>query len=390
MESRPAETTPGGPPAAVLLPPEGDAAPTIPAAVTARIAAAVESSRSAGTRRAYASGWRRFTDWCIRNGHVALPAHPVTVAAYLVDAADTVTAAGERAYAAGTLSAWASAINHFHQTSGHASPTKHHLVTAALVGIRRQYATAGDRPRTQRAPLLVSDIRHLVDVARAQCDGWADDVYERRDSALLLLGFAGAFRRSELADLECRDVSLHREDGLHIRLRKTKTDQEGRGVVRALPSTDSHATCPPCAYVRWVRVVSACDAGGRASVIRMLRGRDSFEDHVCSGGAPRVAARAPLFRAIAKNGNLGTTPLSGAAIHKTIRRRAERAGYDATVVSQLGGHSLRSGFVTQAFRNGADAHAIMRQTGHTTPAMLERYARENTPLMGNAVTKIGL
>ncbi|MDV7198597.1 site-specific integrase [Rhodococcus kroppenstedtii] len=362
----------------------------MPAAVAARIAAAVESSRSAGTRRAYGSAWGRFTDWCTRNGHVALPAHPVTVAAYLVDAAETVTAVGERAYAASTLSAWASAINHFHQTTGHTSPTKHHLVTAALAGVRRQYATAGDRPSTQRAPLLVSDIRHLVDTARAQCDGWADDVFERRDSALLLLGFAGAFRRSELAELECRDVSLHREDGLHVRLRKTKTDQEGRGVVRALPATESHATCPPCAYVRWVQVVSAFDGGGRPSVIRLLRSRETFDKHVCRGGVPRTTARAPLFRSISRNGNLGATPLSGAAIHKTIRRRGQRAGYDAALVSQLGGHSLRSGFVTQAFRNGADAHAIMRQTGHATPAMLERYARENAPLMGNAVREIGL
>lgn len=390
MEPRTAETAPASSLMAVSGPPEGMVAPAIPAAVTTRIAAAVESSRSAGTRRAYAAGWRRFTDWCVRNGHAALPAHPVTVAAYLVDAADTVTAAGERAYAASTLSAWASAINHFHQTTGHTSPTKHHLVTAALAGIRRQYASAGDRPRTQRAPLLVSDIRHLVDTARAQCDGWADDVYERRDTALLLLGFAGAFRRSELADLECRDVTLHREDGLHIRLRKTKTDQEGRGVVRALPTTESHVTCPPCAYVRWVHVASAFDAGGRPSVIRLLRGREGFDQHVCRGGVPRVAARVPLFRAIAKNGNLGTTPLSGAAIHAVIRRRADRAGYDATLVVQLGGHSLRSGFVTQAFRNGADAHSIMRQTGHTTPSVLERYARENAPLIGNAVNQIGL
>lgn len=151
MYFRPAEAAPLTPQTAVLAPSEGAAAPAIPAAVTARISAAVESSRSVGTRRAYASGWRRFTDWCTRNGHVALPAHPVTVAAYLVDAADTVTAAGERAYAASTLSAWASAINHFHQATGHISPTKHHLVTAALAGIRRQYASAGDRPRTQRA-----------------------------------------------------------------------------------------------------------------------------------------------------------------------------------------------------------------------------------------------
>lgn len=71
--------------------------------------------------------------------------------------------------------------------------------------------------------MLVSDIRRLFDTARHQCDGWADDVLERRDTALVLLGFAGAFRRSELADLECRDVTLHREDGLHIR---TPQDQD--------------------------------------------------------------------------------------------------------------------------------------------------------------------
>ncbi len=386
MDSRTAETatvTDPGPPIRASV-------PTIPDAVAARIAGAVESSRSAGTRRAYASGWRRFTEWCTRNGHVALPAHPVTVAAYLVDAADTVTAVGEKEYAASTLSAWVAAINHYHRIAGHSQPSAHELVAATLAGIRRDYATAGDRTRTQRAPLLVSDIRQLVDTARAQCDGWADDVLERRDTALLLIGFAGAFRRSELVDLECRDVSLHREDGLHIRLRKTKSDQEGRGVVRALPTTESHLTCPPCAYVRWVQVVSAFDTGDRPSVIRLLRGRDPFNEHVCRGGVPRTAARAPLFRAIAKNGNLGTTPLSGAAIHKTIRRRAERAHYDAALVTQLGGHSLRSGFVTQAFRNGADAHAIMRQTGHTTPAMLEQYARENAPLIGNAVNEIGL
>ena len=77
-------------------------------------------------------------------------------------------------------------------------------------------------------------------------------------------------------------------------------------------------------------------------------------------------------------------------MHGAVRRRAGAAGYDESLVAALGGHSLRAGFVTQAFRNGADAHAIMRQTGHKTPAMLEVYARENAPLIGNAVTDIGL
>nr|WP_141136573.1 tyrosine-type recombinase/integrase [Rhodococcus kyotonensis] len=364
--------------------------PEIPPAVAQRIAKAVGSSRSEGTRRTYAAGWRRFVGWCSREGHVALPAHPVTVAAYLVDAADTRTETGERAYAAATFGTWIAAINSQHRTTGHLSPTAHELVTATLSGIRREYATAGDRLQNRRAPLLVDDIKILVQTARDRCRGWADDVLERRDSAILLLGFAGAYRRSELSDLQCGDVTVHRLDGLHVRLRKSKTDQEGRGAVKALPYTHSHETCPPCAYVRWVQVVAAFDTGGRTSVIRLLRKREPFAGHVCRGGVPRTAARAPLLRAIAQNGNIGTTALSGAAIHKTIRRRAEHAGYDPTALTKLGGHSLRAGFVTQGTRNGADSTAIARQTGHTRLDSVEVYRREHAPLIGNAVLDIGL
>lgn len=127
---------------------------------------------------------------------------------------------------------------------------------------------ARDRPRTPREPLLVDDIRLLVSTARERCKGWADEVLERRDSAILLLGFAGAYRRSELSKMVCEDLTVHRHDGLHIRLRKSKTDQEGRGAMRALPYTKSHETCPPCAHVRWIQVVAAFDNGGRPFVIR--------------------------------------------------------------------------------------------------------------------------
>jgi integrase len=82
--------------------------------------------------------------------------------------------------------------------------------------------------------------------------------------------------------------------------------------------------------------------------------------------------------------------MSGDAVYAMIRTRAEQAGYTTTQIEQLGGHSLRAGFVTEAFRQGADAHSIMRQTGHRSHAVLERYARENAPLMGNAVTRIGI
>ncbi len=97
-----------------------------------------------------------------------------------------------------------------------------------------------------------------------------------------------------------------------------------------------------------------------------------------------------LFPAVHKTGAIGARAMSGDAVNEMIRRRADQAGFTPAQTQLMGGHSLRSGFVTEAFRAGADAHAIMRQTGHRSPAMLEVYAREHAPLMGNAVTRLGL
>lgn len=214
---------------------------------------------------------------------------------------------------------------HHRREVGQPSPTGDDLVRSTLSGIRRDYAAAGDRPRTPRTPLLVDDIVTIVAAARREVEGWAEEVLERRDSALLLMGFASAFRRSELVALTCGDVTINRLDGAHVRLRRSKTDQEGRGSVRALPFTTSHTSCPPCAYLRWVQVVAAFDTGGRPAVIRLLRGAGPFEAHVCRGVQPRTDRQAPLLRSIRKNGNLSSTALSGAAVHAAIRRRAERA-----------------------------------------------------------------
>lgn len=117
----------------------GAAAATPPAltdSVAARITESMASSRADGTLRAYASAWRRFADWCSRSGHIALPAHPATVAAYLVDAADTVTPDDKPAYAPATFSKWVAAIAYVHRRSGHTSPTDHETVRATLSGIR--------------------------------------------------------------------------------------------------------------------------------------------------------------------------------------------------------------------------------------------------------------
>ncbi|MDJ0361027.1 site-specific integrase [Rhodococcus sp. H29-C3] len=364
--------------------------PDLTGDVAARIGRSIESARSPGTRRAYASAWRRFETWAAVHGHTALPAHPATVAAYLVAAADTITTGGIRAYSPATFGKWVAAITDRHRTAGDDNPCSHEMVRATLAGIRRDYAAAGDRPRTPRAPLLTADITAIIAAARDRATGWAAEVLERRDTALILMGYTGAFRRSELVELYCGDVRMNRLDGVHVRLRRSKTDQDGTGAVKALPFTERHDYCPPCAWYRWAQIVAAFDTAGRVGVIRLLARAAPFDHHVCRNTAPSTAAHSPLFRAIAKNGNLSQSALSGAAVHAVIRRRAEQAGYDPELVAQFGGHSLRAGFVTQAFRNGADAHAIMRQTGHTTPGMVEIYARENAPLIGNAVNDLGL
>ncbi|GAB5901069.1 integrase [Mycolicibacterium mageritense] len=369
----------------------GAEVPDLPVDVVERIRLATVDSQSEGTRRAYTSAWRRFEGWCRRNGYEALPTHPATIAAYLVDAAETVAENGERAYSTMSLGKWTSAIFDRHRRAGmDPNPAAHELVRQTMSGIRRQYASRGDRPRKPRTPLLTDDVVLLVSTAREQVTGWASEVCERRDSALLLMGFAGAFRRSELSALTGADVELHAADGVHVHLRKSKTDQMGEGGTFPLPRTKDALRCPACAFVRWAAVVSEYDDGGKDAVIQLLTDAPPFGSrHVCRSRAPKIARRSPVFRSC-RNGVLSEGPLSGAGIHAVIRRRALRAGFDREAVERLGGHSLRAGFVTQAARAGADHHSIMRQTGHRTPAMVTRYVRESAPLIGNAVTVLGL
>lgn len=173
--------------------------PETPAVVAAWIADVEHLSRPEGTRHTYVAGWRRFVAWCDREGHIALPAHPVTVAAYLVDAADARPETGKRAYAAATFrpgsprSATSIAplvICPRQRTSWSPRPCPDPPPATALrTGGHRCWSTTSRSAAPSRAR------RILVATARHRCRGWADDVLERCDSAtprLLLLGFAGA------------------------------------------------------------------------------------------------------------------------------------------------------------------------------------------------------
>ncbi len=224
------------------------------------------------------------------------------------------------------------------------------------------------------------------------------------------MGFAGAHRRSELVGLHLSDVTVHPADGLHVRVRFSKTDHEGQGIVRALPYGRDPQTCPPCALVRWRRLLLAyvVDDGGRRASIAQLHKRGLSTEHICRGVDDTAkttdlgtASNEPattgggggerwLFPTVHKTGQPSPKAMSGDAVAMMIQRRGAAAGFTPAQVDLLGGHSLRSGFVTEAFRAGADAHSIMRQTGHRDPKMLEVYAREFAPLVGNAVLKLDL
>ena len=371
---------------------------SIPALVVASEAADVfrRASRSANTLAAYRSDWTRFAAWCQANGVTALPASPGTVAGYLAAAATEVSESGRSApwrYAPNTLARFAATINAAHDLAGQRPPGRDRAVAETLAGIRRTRAT----PPVRKAPILLADLERIV--AGIGATGWPAAPGGLRNRALLVMGWVGAFRRGELAALTLADITAHPEDGLHVLVRQSKTDPEAHGQVFALPYARAALLCAPCAWTRWKTVLDAWEGtdggpGRRAGVMRAVRSVDP-DGHVCrqpshcSAGAaePAVGERgAPAFRAVRANGTLGG-PINGQVVNEVVKAAAAAAGFDP---ARIGGHSLRAGFVTQAFRAGADAHSIMRQTGHRDPKTLEIYARESAPLVGNAVTQVGL
>jgi len=375
----------------------------LPAEALARVLDAVQASTAAATKKAYRSDWDRFAAWAGAGGFPPLPAPPAVIAHYVTEAAAQQTGVGKWRYAPATLTRWVASINQVHTAAGLDPPGRNEIVRRALSGIRRIRAT----PQNRRAPLLLDDIRLLLTALTAEAGGWPSGVAARRDAAVLLMGFAGAHRRSELVALTLEDVTLHPTDGLYVRLRRSKTDQEARGTVKALPYGRDPVTCPPCAYIRWRQILHAWDGtdpeGRRRAVMTVLLrqaaatsgggdGENLEVQHCCRGARlhePADPARA-LFPPVHATGAIGAAAMTGHGIAEMIQRRAAATGFSPAQVDQLGGHSLRAGFVTEAFRAGADAHAIMRQTGHRSPVMLEVYAREHAPLVGNAVTSLGL
>jgi integrase len=289
-----------------------------------------KAAKASRTVAAYRAAWRAFEAWCESQGLSAMPAAPEAVGLYLAARAD----AGRKP---ATLALDVSAIGQAHKAAGQPSPTSAACVIGVLAGIRRTVGVA----QRQAAPFMGSDLRRISEILPAGLIG-------ARDRALLLVGFAGAFRRSELVGLDVADLSFTAE-GLAVLVRRSKTDQEGEGRTVAVPFSGTPATCPVRSLRAWL------EASG-----------------ITSG---------PVFRSVTRHGGIRNKALTGRAVALVVKRTAKALGLDA---SRFSGHSLRAGLVTSAAKRGKSASAIMRTTGHKSERMVRRYIRDAEMWADNA------
>lgn len=283
----------------------------------------ISASLSEGTKRGYQHDIAQFEAW---GG--TIPAAPETVAAYLAELSSTHKAA--------TIVRRVTALSKAHQAIGAPNPTKSEIVRATIRGIKRTIGTA----TREAKPVLREDLFQML-------ERMGDSTKDVRDKTLLLLGFAGAFRRSELIGLDVADIE-HVRQGFVVTLRRSKTDQEGRGYKLGIPFGRS----------RWCPVKHLADWLAHAKI-----------------------GTGPIFRGINRHGHVADQRLSGEAVSIIVKERAEAAGFDPDVYS---GHSLRAGLATSAVIAGVSTLSIRRTTRHASDQMLMRYVRVGDMFTDNA------
>ena len=286
----------------------------------------IQAAISNNTRRGYQSDLTHFIIW---GG--TIPATAELVSQYLAVHADFLSPA--------TLNRRIVSINRAHTSQGLFSPAKSDLVKATMRGIRRTKSTK----QRQVEPILKNNLFDMVD--------GLNGIKGVRDKALLLLGFAGGFRRSELVGLQYSDIGFVVQ-GLLVHLRKSKTDQQGEGRKIAIPF-----------------------ASGNVCTVRALK--DWLEVSKIDSGA--------LFRPVSRHGFIESSQLSAQAVAVIVKEQATKVGLDARKFS---GHSLRAGLVTSAAQAGVSNWKIKLQTGHKSDAMLNRYIRDARLFIDNAVGDI--
>ena len=297
----------------------------------------LQKAKADNTIKAYSADWRDFADWCEHHKLTALPAAPETIVNYINDLADDAKA--------NTVSRRITAISENHIAAGYDrenNPAKAGIVRAAMSSIRREKGTF----QHGKSPILLETIELLAS------NFTGSDLPTLRDKALLLLGFAGAFRRSELVSIQVEDLTFTPQ-GLIIFIPKAKGDQLGKGSTIAIPYAPDAKICAVRAVHEWLEV-SGIKSG-------------------------------PLFRAFKRNMAIRNDQLSDKSVALIVKRHIKKAGLDE---ADFAGHSLRRGFATSAAQHDIDTLSIMRQTRHKSEKMVHRYIEQGNLFKENPLSRM--
>ena len=295
----------------------------------------ISSSLSENTIRAYRIQWDQFSAWCLVRGFDPLPAKPEIVCVFIAWLADNNKKTA-------TIARMLSSISKAHKTSGvFANPIGTEMVKTAFSGIKREIGS--DQARVD--PISTEDIKKIVNSFQVT----EEDI---RNKAIILLGFFGGFRRSELVSLTRKDVKFS-EEGMRVKLARSKTDQEGKGFFKSIPKYEEKDYCPVLALQDWLNI------------------------------APDSKF---LFCHI--EGTSGPVKVGKKLSDKMIARLIQRLTSRLEIKGWFSGHSLRAGFVTAAARAGKSNRAIMKMTGHKSHAMVDRYVRLANEFEDNAASGI--
>jgi site-specific recombinase XerD len=274
---------------------------------------------SEATLRAYRTDARIFSDWCASRGVSAMPASAEVVATYL----SSMATEGSKF---STISRRMAAIRFAHEAADLESPTSSRTVRAAVAGIRRTIGTA----QVKKAPATGARIVEMIRLCPATLTGL-------RDKAMLLIGFAGAFRRSELVALRVEDIT-EVEGGLRVMIRRSKTDQDGAGQEIAIARGAVH--CPVQALKTWL--------------------------------AAAAITEGPIFRKVTQGNRVLDNALTDRSVALLVKSCAKRAGLEA---DDFGGHSLRAGAITSAAERGAALLKMAELSRHKSLDVLRGYVR---------------
>ena len=297
----------------------------------------LKSSKANNTLRAYKSDFKDFGAFCYKHGLSSLPTEPKIVSLYLTHLSKNSKIS--------TLRRRLVSISMVHKLKGHYLDTKHPIIVENLMGIRRVKGSI----QKGKKPILINHLKLIINSINEQN---SNEIKKLRDKALILIGFGGGFRRTELISIDYEDLDFVPE-GLKITVRKSKTDQFGEGMIKGLPYFNDKNYCPVINLREWLEI-----------------------SNIKSG---------PVFRRFSKGSVLTDKRLTDQSVVLLIKEYLRLAGIEN---KNFSGHSLRSGFATVAADSGADERSIMAMTGHKTTQMVRRYIREANLFKNNALNKV--